>query len=102
LVMYMTSPEVQKMRAIKGSYNPTIAALYQDKDVLAANPFFGSLYSVFTSAVPRPATATGAKYPEVSSAFWNATHDVLSGKATAEDSLKKLEGKLKQVKRNQW
>lgn len=102
LVMYMTSAEVQKMRAIKGSYNPTIAALYKDKDVLDANPFFGSLYSVFTSAVPRPATATGAKYPEVSAAFWNATSDVLSGKATAEDSLKKLEGKLKQVKRNAW
>ncbi|WP_416547354.1 ABC transporter substrate-binding protein [Limnohabitans sp. DCL3] len=102
LVMYMTSPEVQKERAIKGSYNPTIAALYKDKDVLAANPFFGDLFNVFTSAVPRPATATGLKYPEVSSAFWNATHDVLSGKATAEDSLKRLEGKLKQVKRNQW
>mgnify|MGYP003449594120 FL=1 len=98
----MTSAESQKYRAINGSYNPTIAALYKDKDVLAANPFFGSLYEVFTSAVPRPATATGAKYPEVSAAFWNATHDVLSGKATAEDSLKKLEGKLKQVKRNAW
>lgn len=99
LVMYMTSKQVQKERAIKGSYNPTIGALYQDKEVLAANPFFGSLYNVFTSAVPRPATATGLKYPEVSSAFWNATHDVLSGKATAEDSLKKLEGKLNQVRR---
>jgi trehalose/maltose transport system substrate-binding protein len=100
--MYMTSPEVQKERAIQGSYNPTIASLYKDKEVLAANPFFGDLFNVFTSAVPRPATATGLKYPEVSSAFWNATHDVLSGKATAEDSLKRLEGKLKQVKRNQW
>ncbi len=99
LVMYMTSPEVQKERAIKGSYNPTIASLYTDKDVLAANPFFGSLYDVFTNAVPRPATATGLKYPEVSAAFWNATHDVLSGKTNAEDSLRKLEGKLKQVRR---
>jgi len=102
LVMYLTSPEVQKERAVKGSYNPTIPSLYKDKDVLAANPFFGSLYDVFTSAVPRPATATGLKYPEVSSAFWNATHDVLSGKASAEDSLKKLEGRLNQIKRNQW
>ena len=70
--------------------------------MLAANPFFGNLFDVFTNAVPRPATVTGAKYPEVSAAFWNATHDVLSGTATAEDSLKKLEGKLKQVKRSGW
>ena len=102
LVMYMTSAEVQKERAIKGSYNPTIASLYKDKAVLEANPFFGSLYNVFTSAVPRPATATGLKYPEVSAAFWNATHDVMSGKSTAEDSVKKLEGKLKQIKRSAW
>jgi len=102
LVMYMTSAEVQKERAIKASYNPTIPALYKDKAVLDANPFFGSLYDVFINAVPRPATATGLKYPEVSAAFWNATHDVLSGTATAEDSLAKLDGKLKQIKRGKW
>ena len=102
LVMYMTSAEVQKDRAIRGSYNPTIPALYKDKAVLDANPFFGSLYDVFTSAVPRPSTATGLKYPEVSAAFWNATSDVLSGKSTAADALKKLEGKLKQIKRGSW
>lgn len=102
LVMYLTGPEVQKDRAIKGSFNPTIMSLYKDKDVLAANPFFGSLYDVFTNAVPRPSTATGAKYTEVSSSFWNASHDVLSGKATPEDALKKLEGRLNSVKRGKW
>ncbi|HUN91565.1 MAG TPA: ABC transporter substrate-binding protein [Burkholderiaceae bacterium] len=102
LVMYLTSAAVQKQRAIKGSFNPTIPALYKDKDVLAANPFFGSLYDVFTSAVPRPSTVTGAKFPEVSNAFWNAVHDVLAGQASAEDALKRLEGKLKQIKRDHW
>jgi trehalose/maltose transport system substrate-binding protein len=102
LVMFMTSAESQKYRAINGSYNPTIAALYKDKDVLAANPFFGDLYDVFINAVPRPATVTGLKYPEVSAAFWNATHDVLSGKSTAENSLRRLEGRLNQVKRGKW
>jgi trehalose/maltose transport system substrate-binding protein len=102
LVMYLTSAEVQKDRAVEGSFNPTIESLYKDKDVLAANPFFGSLLDVFTSAVPRPATVTGAKYPEVSSDFWNAVHDVLAGTATADASLKKLEGKLNQVERGKW
>lgn len=102
LVMFMTSPEIQKERAIKGSYNPTIMSLYKDKEVLAASPFFGDLYDVFTNASPRPSTVTGLKYPEVSQAFWNATHEVLSGKATAEDSLKGLEAKLKQIKRTGW
>lgn len=101
LVMYLTSAESQKYRAINGSYNPTIAALYKDNDVLAANPFMGNLLDVFTNAVPRPATVTGLKYPEVSAAFWNATHDVLSGKATAEDAVRRLEGRLTQIRRGQ-
>ena len=102
LVMFMTSTEIQKDRAIKGSYNPTRPDLYKDKDVIAANPFMASLLDVFTNAVARPSTATGIKYPEVSQAFWDATHDVLSKKSTGEDAVKKLEGKLNQVKRNKW
>lgn len=99
LVMYLTSPAVQKDRAIRGSYNPTIPALYKDADVLKANPFFGELYNTFVNAVPRPATITGAKYNEVSAAFWNAAHDVLSGKTRAKESLVKLESKLDAIRR---
>ena len=102
LVMFMTSEAIEKERAIKGSYNPTRPALYKDKDVLEANPFMGPLYDVFTSAVARPSTATGLKYPEVSQAFWDATHDVLSKKASAAESITRLEGKLKQIKRRGW
>jgi trehalose/maltose transport system substrate-binding protein len=102
LVMYLAGHDVQKDRATNASYNPTIVALYKDPEVLAANPFFGTLYEVFTSAVPRPATVTGLKYPAVSEAFWNAVHEVLSGTATPEDSLKKLEGRLNQLKRSGW
>ena len=99
LVMYLTSTAVQKDRAIRGSYNPTIPALYKDADVLKANPFFGDLYDTFVGAVPRPATITGVKYNEVSAAFWNAAHEVLSGTAKSEDSLKKLETKIDSIRR---
>ena len=103
LVMYMTSMAVQKDRAIRGSYNPTIVSLYKDAEVLKANPFFGDLYETFVGAVPRPATVTGIKYNEVSAAFWNATHEVLSGKTKAEDSLKKLDVKLDSIRRgDKW
>jgi trehalose/maltose transport system substrate-binding protein len=97
LVNYLTSAEVQKMRAIKGSFNPTIPALYKDKEVLAANPFMGDLYSTFTSAVARPSAVTAAKYNQVSNQFWNATHDVLSGNAKAADVLAQLDGSLKRL-----
>jgi len=102
LVMYLTSPEIQKKRAIGGSYNPTIPELYKDADVVKANMFMGQLLDVFTGAVARPATVTGLKYPEVSRAFWDAAHDVLEKKTNGTDAVKKLEAKLKQVKRDKW
>jgi trehalose/maltose transport system substrate-binding protein len=99
LVMYMTSAQVQKERAIKGSFNPTITSLYKDADIQKANPFMAELADTFTSAVGRPATVTGAKYNQVSNQFWNAVHEVLSGKAKADDSLKRLEGALGRIGR---
>jgi trehalose/maltose transport system substrate-binding protein len=102
LVMYMTSVDIQRKRAIGGSYNPTIMELYKDKDVVAANAFMGQLLDVFTSAVARPATSTGLKYPEVSRSFWDAAHDVLSKQSNGAEALKKLDAKLKQVKRSAW
>ncbi|MBV9218082.1 MAG: hypothetical protein JOY94_01585 [Methylobacteriaceae bacterium] len=93
---------MQKSRAIKGSVEPTIVALYQDKEVLTDVPFFGSLQSTFLNAVARPSKITGANYNKVSNAFWNAVHNVLSGKAKAEDSLAQLESELKRIKRSHW
>ncbi|NIA68075.1 ABC transporter substrate-binding protein [Pelagibius litoralis] len=100
LVMYLTGAAEQKRRAITGAYNPTIASLYEDEEVLLANPFFGSLYSTFTNAVARPSKIAGAKYNRVSNEFWNATHAVLSGKMDGTTSLAQLERKLKRVSRN--
>ncbi|HRE53735.1 MAG TPA: ABC transporter substrate-binding protein [Candidatus Competibacter sp.] len=99
LVMYLTSPEEQKRRAINGAYNPTIESLYKDQEVLKAVPFFGELYDTFTSAVPRPSTVTGSNYNQASNQFWNAVHAVLSGRAKADASLGQLEGSLKRMSR---
>ena len=100
LVLYMTSAPVQKERAIKGSFNPTVAALYKDPDILKASPFMGELLGVFSNAVGRPATVTGAKYNQVSNQFWNAAHEVLSGKAKADDALGRLDANLNRLARS--
>jgi trehalose/maltose transport system substrate-binding protein len=103
LVKYLTSPEEQKRRAVVGSFNPTIVSLYQDKEVLAANPFFGTLLDTFTNAVARPAKVTGGKYSKVSSDFRNAVHSVLSGSGKPEAKLKDLSKKLDRMnKEGKW
>lgn len=103
LVMFLTSKEVQKQRAIEASYNPTIPELYKDADVLKAAPFFGDLFNVFTNAVARPSTVTGDKYNEVSASIWNAAASVLNGKAKGADAVKKLEEDLTKIRRgDKW
>lgn len=99
LVMYMTSAEVQKQRALKGSFNPTLGELYKDKEILAANPFMGELYGTFANAAARPATVTGARYNQVSNAFWNSVHEVLSGKVKADAALQQLDANLGRTSR---
>jgi trehalose/maltose transport system substrate-binding protein len=91
LALYMASPEEQKIRAIEGSFNPTIMSLYEDAEVLEASPFFGELYDVFVNAAARPSTATAPQYAETSTLFYNAVHSVLTGNADAEDALAELE-----------
>lgn len=103
LVRYLTSYAEQKRRAIKGSYNPAIPALFRDHDVLAAVPFFGTLYPTFEHAVARPSRIAGARYARVSAEFYYTVHDVLSGKIAAAPALASLQKKLTRLSRGgQW
>jgi trehalose/maltose transport system substrate-binding protein len=91
VALFMASYEEQKIRAIEGSFNPTISALYEDPEVLEAQPFMGRLLDVFTNAVARPSTATAPQYAEVSAAYFNAIHSVLTGQEDADSALALLE-----------
>ena len=86
VALFLASYDEQKIRALE-SYNPTIMALYEDPDVLAAVPFFGSLYDVFINAVARPSTIASPNYAEVSRVFSSAVHSVLTGQETAANAL---------------
>lgn len=102
LAMYLSSSEVQKERAIMQSNLPTIVALYDDADVAAAQPIIPSWKEVFLNAVPRPSAPTKVKYNEVSSLFWSAVHETLSGNGSAAENLEVLEADLTELKGEDW
>jgi trehalose/maltose transport system substrate-binding protein len=99
LALYLTGPEEQKRRAVDGGFHPTIASLYEDKDILAKQPSFAELLDTFKNAVPRPATATKGKYNQVSSEFWTAVHSVLTKQKKGKDAFADLKSKLEQMSR---
>jgi trehalose/maltose transport system substrate-binding protein len=94
LAAFLTGPEQQKRAALEASLNPTIPALYQDPEILKANPFLAELLPTFKSAVARPSRVTGARYNQVSSELWNAVHDALAGQAPPEQALSRLQRSL--------
>lgn len=102
LALYLTSREVQKKRALVQSEMPTIMALYEDEDVVSQQPIIPRWKEALSNAVARPSGATGLKYNEVSSKFWSAVHDTLSGNGSAQENLELLELDLEDLKGSGW
>ena len=102
LVKFLTSKESQKQRAIELSNLPTLSALYDDKDIAAAQPFMPNWKPIFENAVPRPSAVAKVKYNEVSAKFWTAVHNTLSGSGTAEENLELLEADLTTLQGSGW
>lgn len=98
LVQYLTGSETQLRLGRKFSFMPTRIALYSDPELLRLNPYFSWLKNDFTAmAVARPASVTGEKYLEVSEAYKQAVHSVLTGDDDPTDAMTKLERKLADI-----
>lgn len=98
-VKFLSNYESQKWFAQVLSLTPTRPAVYEDPDIVKANPFLVSLKNVFVGTTPRPITPV---YPEVSLALQSAFSKICSTKDidvnTELDTLaKEIEGIVSQV-----
>lgn len=95
---FMTSEPVQRAHAVDWSRLPTIVELYEDAQVLEAQPFFGSLKDVFLGgAVARPSTVSADLYNDVSTAYFTAVNEILTGQAEAAPRVEALAGELEGI-----
>ncbi len=95
---YMVSPELQKARAIERAALPTIGSLYEDADILAANPYFETLFDVFESgSVARPSTPTADLYGEASLEYFSAVSEILTGSAEVDSRVEDLAASLEDI-----
>jgi trehalose/maltose transport system substrate-binding protein len=102
LAKFLASADAQKFRALQNSRLPTIQALYDDPEIAEKQPIIPRWKEVFLNAVPRPSAPTKTKYNEVSSEFWTAVHNTLSGDGDAATNLKRLEARLKRLQGSGW
>lgn len=91
LVRWMSSPEVSKRLAIKGSFHPVFPALYRDADVIAAVPWFADALPVVETARPRPVSAS---YKMISDALRINTNTVMAGVKTPAEALSEIEQRI--------
>ncbi|MFQ3545927.1 ABC transporter substrate-binding protein [Halobacillus rhizosphaerae] len=93
---FMTGPEGQKISAIKGGLAPTISSLFDDKEVLDANPFFAEegFQNALEGAVSRP---VAPNYPEVSEILQINLSKAIAGDLTPKEAAEKMETQLKKA-----
>lgn len=95
LVRYLSRRDVQLGRSRMTSLPPTVPELYDDPEVVRANPYYTPLKQVFLGgAVSRPSSVTGHKYAEVSRAYFRAVHSVLTRQQKASAAVASLEREL--------
>ncbi len=97
LVRFLCRRDVQLRRGRTTGQPPTLPELYSDPEVLAANPYFSSVLEMRKDIALRPATTSGKMYPDVSRAYFEAVHVVLTGKKTAARAAADLQGELQEI-----
>jgi multiple sugar transport system substrate-binding protein len=96
LVKFLSSPEVSKMQAIAASHLPVFPEVYEDAEVLQANPWFAQARPVVLTARARPVTP---RYPEVSETIRTQMNAFLAGTRTADQVLAEMTTRLTPVLR---
>jgi trehalose/maltose transport system substrate-binding protein len=95
LVRYLTRRDVQENRFRVVSQPPTLPELYNLPEVLEPNPRLDLLSQAFRAGmVLRPSDVTGNKYQEVTDAYTQAVHSVLTGEKSAPEAAAALENEL--------
>ncbi|ROO89229.1 carbohydrate ABC transporter substrate-binding protein (CUT1 family) [Actinocorallia herbida] len=90
-IKYMASPEVQKANALVIGKAPSVAALYNDAEIVAKFPYMPSLKTAIENAQGRPKVV---KYGDVTTAIQEAAYAALNGDKPTDQALSELQAKL--------
>ncbi|HEV2603064.1 MAG TPA: ABC transporter substrate-binding protein [Microvirga sp.] len=96
LVRYLSSPEVSKRQAILASHLPVFSEVYNDPEVLKANPWFKDALPVVQTARARPVTP---RYNEVSEVIRTNMNAFLAGTKNQDAALSDMQNRLSNILR---
>jgi trehalose/maltose transport system substrate-binding protein len=88
---YLVNDENEKWYATQGSLAPSLAALYDDQDLVKKLPYLPVLKTSIQNAVPRPVTPF---YPAVTKAIQDNSYAAIKGDKTVEQALKDMQAAI--------
>jgi len=88
LAKFLCSFESQKRFALQGGRLPTRSSVYEDPEVLTANPHYQLFHQAFLNARPRPVRPD---YPKASDIMQLGLHRILAGSVSAEAGLAEIQ-----------
>lgn len=98
VAQFLTSPSEQLLRALSPQgANPTIPALYDDPQLVEANPLFSRMGPILASAVARPSGFTADRYNQASTVFFTYVNQVLTGETDAQTAVEDMESDLQDL-----
>lgn len=93
-VKFKAGAEGQKINAITGSQPPLIQSLYEDEEIIEANPFFGLLSDAVKSGVARPVSPV---WTELSEVMQIEISKAISGTQSVDDTVSKMETDMQTI-----
>ncbi|HEY6430498.1 MAG TPA: ABC transporter substrate-binding protein [Acetobacteraceae bacterium] len=96
LVKFLSTPAISKLLAVDASLLPVFPTLYEDPEVLKADPWFAQALPVVQTARSRPAVPI---YNQVSEIIRSTVNAVLAGTKTPESGATEMGARLRRVLR---
>jgi multiple sugar transport system substrate-binding protein len=93
-IKYITGEEAQRADLVATSQAPTIAALYDDPELVKKFPYLPTLKASILGAKARPIVV---KYGDVTTAIQEKTYDAITGKTPSAQALATLQAQLDQL-----
>ncbi|MCA1717720.1 MAG: ABC transporter substrate-binding protein [Actinobacteria bacterium] len=93
-IQYLSAPEQQRTRALRGSYLPTLETLYEDDEVLETVPILALGREAIQSARPRPSSPS---YPEMSLKMSEQFNALVRGVSSPEQVTSTLQAEIANI-----
>ena len=90
-IKFMTAPEQQKLRAVEGSFLPTLTSLYDDQEIQESVPVVALAKEALQHTRPRPVSPY---YSEMSLEMAEQFHLSLRGEVPPEQAVRNLQRQL--------